>query len=381
MNKKKVLLFTSSSGGGHLSATAAIEQYLDHDYYDVQPVHIFKLLSYFDPIRVITCNKYTCEELFNKFLPKKYCKLLTLISHLGTQYIYHRRKKIRQELYDYFVKNKPTLIISVVPVINYIILDIAQELNIPFILIPTDLNVTIYVQHIIKPTYKQFYIGLPFIDKEIFKPIEKNSIPKEQIITLGAPLKKEFYSPKHKNELKKQYNIHEHKPVIMVLMGSRGSCETAKYTKELLNLKIPAQLIVCIGKDQNSKEKIAKFSVPEHITLSVVEFTPNIADYMSMSDILISKSGSQSVCEALYMNTPILLDATSSLLPWEHFNHGFIKKHKFGAQIKKYQEIVPWISSLLKYPEKLQAYQDNFAKLEKKNFKDQLIKLIQKIGI
>ncbi len=378
MNKKKVLVFTSSGGGGHLSATAALEHYLN-PHYDVQSVHIFKLLSHFDPIRVITFNKYSCEELFNKLLPKKYCKLITVISNVGTQYIYRRRKNIHKNLRDYCIQNKPELIISVIPIMNYIILDIAQELNIPFIVIPTDLNVTMYIQHIIKPTYKQFYIGLPFTNKELTQPIKKARISDEHIIILGAPLKADFFTHKNKDELKEQYAIDTDKPVIMILMGARGSCEAEKYTERLLLLKTPVQLIVCIGKHQKSKEKLERFIVPSHISMTVVEFTPHIADYMAMADILISKSGSQSVCEALYMNTPIFLDATSGLVPWEHFNHTFITKHKFGNQIKKYKQIVPRISTLLNHPEKLHTYGNNLEKLEKKDFEDELHKLLHKI--
>jgi processive 1,2-diacylglycerol beta-glucosyltransferase len=378
MNKKKVLIFTSSGGGGHLSATTALESYLT-PHYDVQSTHIFKLLSYFDPIKVITFNKYSCEELFNELLPKKYCQLITIISNLGTHYIYRRRKNIRKNLHDYCIQNRPDVIISVVPIMNYIILDIAQELNIPFILIPTDLDITMYIQHIKKPTYKQFYIGLSFNDKKIMEPIKKAHISDEHVFILGAPLKAAFFTSKRKVILKHKYRLNNDNPVIMILMGARGSCETEKYTKQLLNITTPVHLIVCVGKNKNSKDKLEQLTVPSHISMTIVEFTEYIADYMAMADILISKSGSQSVCEALYMNTPIFLDATSTLVPWENFNHTFVKKHNFGAQIKNYKHIVPRMSLLLKYSEKLHAYKDNFEKLEKKNFEKELHVLLKRI--
>ena len=51
-----------------------------------------------------------------------------------------RHKEIQQLLHDYFIQTKPSLIISVIPLINNIILDAAQELNIPFMMVPTDLR-------------------------------------------------------------------------------------------------------------------------------------------------------------------------------------------------------------------------------------------------
>jgi len=46
---------------------------------------------------------------------------------------------------------------------------------------------------------------------------------------------------------------------------------------------------------------------------------------MAASDLCITKSGSVSVCETIYSNLPVLLDATSDVLRWEQFNHRFIK--------------------------------------------------------
>ena len=81
--------------------------------------------------------------------------------------------------------------------------------------------------------------------------------------------------------------------------------------------------------------------------MSIVGFTERISDYMAVSDILITKSGTLSVCEAIYMNLPMLLDATSTILPWEQFNHTFIKQHNFGESITDYAMIEPMISALL----------------------------------
>jgi UDP-N-acetylglucosamine:LPS N-acetylglucosamine transferase len=262
---------------------------------------------------------------------------------------------------------------------NYIILDIAQELRIPFLLIPTDLDVTLYIQRIKHPTYKQFYIGLSFDDKDILKPIKKNHIAPAHIITLGAPLKTDFFAHQKKDFLKEQYNIPKNKPVIMLLMGSRGSYETEKYTQQLLKIPFPTHLLVCIGKNLKSKEVVQTFAVPEHITLSLIEFTPHIADYMTIADVLISKSGTQSVCEALYKNIPLFIDALTNPLPWEKFNHIFIKKHHFGQLIKKYKQIMPLMTSLIEEPQQLVTYKHNIKKLEKKNFSQELLTLVKKI--
>ena len=277
----------------------------------------------FDIFSTITRNKYSGEELYNKFIPQKNFGLIKWFYSFGAWYINYRRKKIHTILRNYFIEHKPALIISVIPIVNYIVLDIAQELNIPFLLIPTDLDATMYLRNIHNPSYKKFYIGLAFENEYIMKPIEKALISKENIYIIGAPLQRDFFTQHDKSLLKEQYAINENKLIIMVLMGARGSHDIEEYAAQLLRIQTPIHLLICFGKNEESKKKLISLSIPSHITMSIIGFTTHIADYMEISDILITKSGSQSVCEAFYKNVPAFLDATATLLPWEAFNHFF----------------------------------------------------------
>ena len=67
----------------------------------------------------------------------------------------------------------------------------------------------------------------------------------------------------------------------------------------------------------------------------------------SVADLIISKSGSVSVCEALYSNLPMILDATHNVLAWEKFNHQFITAHQFGKSITNIKDLSTTVRSLL----------------------------------
>jgi len=372
---KKILILTSAGGGGHLTASTSLEAQLK-DSYQIETVNVFQdLLGPLDPIRSLTSNKYSLEEIYNYLVPAKNYNILTLFRDVGNWFMQHHHKEdIQQLLRNYFKKNNPDLIISVIPLINNIILDTAQELNIPFILMPTDLDITMYVTNIKNPTYKQFKICLPFDDEEIMTPLKNAGITKDHVAIVGPPLKPNFFEKKNIALLKSNLNIPENKPAIMILMGSQGLDDTEKYTAELIKLEQPAHLIICFGKNEASKEAIEKMTIPSHITISLVGFTTRIADYMAVSDLLITKSGTLSVCEAIYMNLPMLLDATSTILPWEWFNHMFIKKHHFGESITDYSMVVPLVSSLI-YKDKiiLDSYKNNL-KTFKKPHNQQIMK-------
>jgi processive 1,2-diacylglycerol beta-glucosyltransferase len=377
--RKKILILTSFGGGGNLTASNALQEYLQNTY-NVESKYVFKeLLASLDPFNFLTFGRYSCEEIYNIFVPGKFFTFLGWMYQLGGWYIHLQKNRIYTLLHNYFAQTKPDLIVSVVPMINNIILEAAQNLHIPFLLMPTDLDISPYTMKINHPTYDQFYLGLAFDDQKIMTLLDTISIPQKSIFTLGAPLRKDFFTKKNRSLLRKKYDLDQNKFVIMILMGSQGSSETEKYVAELLKLTKPAHLLVCIGKNEASRENIAKLSVPEHISLSVVGFTPNIADYMAVSDIFISKSGTLSVFESLYMNLPIFIDATSTALPWEKFNLTFIKNHGFGECIEQYDQIVPLVTECIQNPQKIETYKNNIEKLEKKIFPQEARKLIEDI--
>ena len=257
------------------------------------------------------------------------------------------RNKTYQLIDNHIIKNKPDLIISVVPIINNIILDASKKNNIPFFLIPTDLDATTFIHRINTPTYKKFKLCLAFNNADISKTIKPAQISPNQIETTGFILRPDFFVQKNIKQLKQEFYIPENKSIVMVFMGSMGSEEIVRFAQELFKLTTPTHLLLCIGKTEKVRKQIETLICPEHISKSIIGFTERIADLMALSDLLITKSGSVSVCEAIYMQVPMLLDATSTVLKWEQFNHHFIKKNQFGDSIKKFTNLTSLVTTLL----------------------------------
>ena len=384
MKKKKILILTSFTGGNKLAAEA-MQEYLEPDY-EVQLCKPFiEILYPIDPIHSMTLGTYSGEQLYNKFVTGGHFDFLGWIYGMGKDYIQSEKKATTHDLlHNYFKEHNPDLIISVIPVINNIVLDVAREMEKPFILAPTDLDVSPYITDITNPNYEKFYLCSIFDDPDIMEPIQKANIP---IHIVGAPLKSAFFTPTPKDKIYpkdpnlKLYNYDSKKPTIMVLMGSGGLDDIKKYAIQLLLLKNPCNLIMCVGNNKDSEIELNKLKpmAPPHITMDVIGWTKYIADYMALSDLFITKSGTMSVCEALYRNLPLLLDKTSEVLLWEQFNHHFVKKHGFGQSIPQYDAVVPLVDTLLGQPRLLGIYRKNIEQFEKKTFPKEFRELVDKI--
>lgn len=362
---KKILILTSTGGGGHIAVSDALKKYLEKDY-EIHDFLLFKyILSSLDPFMSAIFGRFNGENIYNYFMRKKYFTLANLLYRFGEYYFTLRSKKIRNILECHFKEKKPDLIISVIPIINQDVFLVTKKLGIPFLLVPTDLDATTFLYRINGQAHPNFKLSLAFDDNEIRKVAEKNGIRPDSISINGFPLRPDFFKEKNIDQIKKEFNFPNNKHCILLLMGTQGSRDIIRFTRALAKLDIPSHLICCIGKSDFLKAILRSIDLPKHISISIIGFTQQIADLIAVSDVIITKSGTVSVCETIYSNKPTLLDATTKVLQWEKFNHHFFKKHNIGGVISHDLPIARQVKAILSQKKLLNSYKKNTYKFSK----------------
>jgi processive 1,2-diacylglycerol beta-glucosyltransferase len=364
---KKVIILTSSGGRGHLSVSKALRSYLEKDY-SVKKVFFFAdVLKSFDLAQLITLGKYTGEDLYNILLRRKHYRLLNMFYTIGNWYFGFIQKRVGNAAKHYLEKEKPDLVISVIPIANEPIAAAARALNIPCLIIPTDLDNRTFIQGMRPPYAPNFQYTLPFGDSDVRRTIEPAHIPAAQVSVTGFVVRQSFFEPKDHAAIKETYNIYENKPVVLVMLGGLGSEDLVPFAQQLAALPIPAHFIFCIGKHEAIRSTLEAIPFPAKITRSIIGFTEHISDLMAVSDVCITKSGSVSVCEALRMRVPLILDATSGVLAWEAFNHRFIQKRHLGLIVRCHHDLVSTVMKLLGNSERLREIKKNLLGLEQRD--------------
>lgn len=373
----KILIFTSYGGGGHISASNAMTDYLK-DIHEIVVIPIFAMpLSSLDPIRLLTLKKYNCEDAYNYFLRKRWIRLLNFVTKAALTSIPFIKKTLERTLVENVKSHNPDLIISVIPIVNSVLYEAAQQCNIPFSVIPTDLDTSTFIYGL-KPDKKDdFFLGLPFDDTALLKIVKKISIPRDKVGITGFPLRRSFFESKNKTNLKKKFGIPQDKPVVLLLMGAVGSQAIEKYLSQMAQIKESFHIIVCLGRNESLRKTIDLISFFPQISLSIFGFTEHIADLMATADFCIAKPGSVSVCEAVYMNLPLILDGTSKSLLWEDFNLHFIKNHNFGTVITKTNQIQTVVGKYLKNPAHVEELKINLKAYKKVKFNEQIEPLVE----
>ncbi len=348
--KKRIVIFSSIGGGGHTAVSAGLKSYLKDDY-DITVLNVFKdVISSVDTLGTITFGKICAEDFYNFCLRVRWTNVVAGYSRAGNSYLTYRKSTLEKLFLDYFNDEKPDLIISVMPFINAAVLCAAERLDVPFLVLTNDLDTTNYVHNICAPTYKKFKYTLAFDDQSMREKIKHAQFKEDQIAITGFPLRPDFFKKKDKKAIKEAFNVPEDKPVVMVFMGGAGSLASYRYVRTLIKMQLPMHILVCLGRNERLRRNINKILLPEDVSLTIIGFTDRIADLMAISDVLITKPGPGSVCEALESNVPMILDQTGGTIWWEEHNVTFMVDHGFAESLINFTDLADIFPKYIKDP-------------------------------
>lgn len=379
--KKKILIYTSSGGHGHLSATQAIHQYVNEQSAIKTSFVFSEVLGKFEPFNMLSGGKLTGEDVYNMLLRRKYYRLLNTYCFLGSKIFFSLGKKwMRNALKKHIQEINPDLIISVVPFINEMLVTITRDLTIPLIVIPTDLDNSLFITRTPHPPHPSYRYCVALDQPMVLQTIAPY-LSSPYLQKTGYPVRTEFLEIYDAAKIKKNYSVPTDIPVILIMLGGVGSCALTTFVEEITRINLKAHIIVCTGSNDQVISTLKKITLPKHLSITIIGYSNEVAKLMAMADLVVTKSGSASVCEALYTNTPMILDATTSILSWERLNHNFVEKHSMGISLKRICDLSTIITDLLNHPEKLKTMKHNIENINKFHPDHDIKKLIDTLII
>lgn len=381
--KKKIVIITTNAAGGQTAVSKALMEQLQ-GCYNLSSASIFDdILSSVDIVKKCTGGMLTGEKLYNFIARKKWNWFINTIFYKVGVFYYNLWKKTSTRLFlDYFEKEKPDLVISVTPFINSLVFHATKAANLPFLIVSPDFDPTIYLYGLPKKEHPGCYLSIPHKDATINALLNHYQFPQETVTITRYPLRKSFTQTYFdKKELKKKYGIKNNQPVLLVMLGSLSAPNLFSFVQEINNITTPLHLLICTGSSDEMFDKISALPFPDHISHHIFHYTDNIAELMAIADLFITKSGSVSVAEAIYMNIPMLLDATSPVLVWEEYNHMLVTENNLGYRITNTKKLPQLITNLLKNNTALESMKKNSIRFNKKQHAEAVSLLIKQILI
>ncbi len=376
--RKKIIIFSSRGGGGHTAVSKAIGAYLGDEEYDINVINFFVSdLFPLDPMRKMTSKKYTGVDFFDLLLRHRWTRLTNSLCSFGKFMTLKGSGRIEKRVYSYLEQYKPDMLISVIPLANLSFLNAAKRLNIPFLIVTNDLDTSNYINGLVTPDYEKFKYTLPFDDAAIKSKIAPAKFKEDQVVITGFPTRDHFFEKKDTYKIREQYNIPQGKKTVMILMGAAGSDSTYCYVKKIARMKLPLHLIICLGRNEILRKKIERLKMRPQISKTTLGFTERISDLMAVSDLLITKSGPNSISEALYMNVPMLVDGTRKSLFWERLNMDFVKERGLGEVVRSYSGIEKFIKKIVFDENNNRLIRNRMRDFKKEYFGDKIRTLVK----
>lgn len=362
---KKILIFYASYGGGHLTAAKSIETYLKENYSDLD-IELIDCMKYVSKaIEKVTTTAY--KEMAKK-LPWAWGRIYydsqkPALAHISTR----ANSVLAIKLLNLLKEKSPDIIVSTHPFGSQMCayLKRKNKINCTLATILTDFKS--HDQWLVNADNVDFF----FVSNEDMKiELIKKDINKEKIFVTGIPIRKDFLIKHNKKEILDALKFSENKKTILFFGGGEfglGKNATLNIFECLVKNFNAVQIIAISGKNPTMNENFNKIIIENNKTNSVrlFEYSDKIAEYMSISDIVVTKPGGLTVSESLVSNVPLVI--INPIPGQEEENAEFLQNKNVAKWIKTDEDIYPIFDTLLNNKNILNTMKENTKLIAKPN--------------
>jgi processive 1,2-diacylglycerol beta-glucosyltransferase len=347
MNKKKLVIFTTSEG--HWSLSEAFRTKLSSKY----DVEIF-----FDRPR-ITDFYSVVYQLFPSLyrIPFSLTKDERILKVFQWSCLQHYKKRLAA----YVKAEKPDICLCVysayLPALAYV----QQRYKLPVYNFVTE-------PRSIHPSYLSKTVKNLAFDKKTAElcQIYQQAVPE----LVGWPVRPEFEEEISQEEVRKKLKLKKDVFTILLVSGSLGTNTIYSLLPAFLRTKNNIQVVVCCGKNRTlfrAMKVFQKFlqNVTNKCDFTVIGFTKQLHKYMQAADLIVGKAGPQTVFESVATKTPFF--AITHIAGLEDGMLDIIREYKIGYVEENPIKAVQLLTKIIERPQSLNTFQKPLKKLAEYN--------------
>ena len=238
---------------------------------------------------------------------------------------------------------QPDVIVSIHPMLNHVTIRALQDLGlrIPFITVVTDL-ISVH-QAWIAPGADAYIVPTEHA-RELYI---QSGLDPAQIHLLGMPIDPKFtLALESKEQLQRKLGLEPGKPVVLLVGGGEGSGGLRSAVNSISQARLSVQLLIITGRNKRLYVHLQRSRSSLHVPSKVFGFVYNMPEMMRASDVIVTKAGPGTICEALACNLPIIL---SGYVPGqEEGNVSYVLENQVGTIAHDSMELIDALRRLLK---------------------------------
>jgi len=237
----------------------------------------------------------------------------------------------------------PDIIVSIHPMLNHVTIHALQDmgLHIPFLTVVTDL---VSVHYAWLAPGADGYIMPTEQAKEIYL---SRGLDPQRVHMLGMPIDPKFTRPSEsKQELQKKLGLEPGLPVVLLVGGGDGAGGLQDAVRAISRARLAVQLLIVTGRNRRLYARLQRTRSSLHVPAKVFGFVQTMPEMMRAADVIVTKAGPGTICEALACELPLIL---SGYVPGqEEGNVDFVLKNDVGLIAHNPNELVDGLRRLVK---------------------------------
>jgi len=299
--RKRIVIFTASIGSGHDQAAENLKRQLlaIGPGVDVEVIDFMNIL----------------HPTISQFILSTYLKLIDLFPSVY-HYIYHITEKIStqgkvSDLITYRYQKKITRLLSSkytdmivftnpFPAALVSSLKKRGRVNIPTATIITD-----YTAHSVwlDEMTDMYFVGCDELKQDLIK----RGVSSKKIIVSGIPIHEKFDLPIDKVSVAREIGLDPNLPTVLVMGGGLGIGPIKEVLDIVEGINCSMQILVVAGSNDQLKTELEARTYGDKHMIKIFGYCNNMHELMTVSELLISKSGGLTMTESISRGLPIIV--------------------------------------------------------------------------
>ena len=361
----KILIFYASYGGGHLNAAKSIHDCLKNDYKDKNiDVELIDCMKYVNKaLEKMTTKAY--NEMAKK-MPWAWGRIYSDSQRGPLAHITSRSNKIMAiKLLRLLREKQPDLIISTHPFGSQMCSYLKRKGKISAKIATIMTDFAPHDQWLVGSDDTDYYFEA---HENMKKYLLRKGIPNTKVFATGIPLSSKFLITFDKEKIFKELNLKPDKKTILFFGGGEfglGKTRTVEIFEGFVKYCTDMQIIAISGKNEKMKMAFEKIVSEYQRKGNVIVFgyTSQVPEFMSISDLVVTKPGGLTTTESLASHLPMVI--INPIPGQEEKNAKFLVKNGIAIWIKKEDNVIEVLENLFSHPETLETMKENTKKLAK----------------
>jgi processive 1,2-diacylglycerol beta-glucosyltransferase len=169
----------------------------------------------------------------------------------------------------------------------------------------------------VHPRVDRYYVAT----REVGAYIEAQGVSPALIKPFGIPIGEQFQKRLDSQKLRARYHLDRDMPTVLLIVDNIEKIFLTKMIQSLLRFKPALQGFIIAGMPKTRALLETALKGSRH-RLRVIDRVPNLEEYCSLADVLVSKAGGLTIAETLALGLPLLI--VNPIMGQEETNRNFL---------------------------------------------------------